>query len=123
MTNFREDIVWKCNLCERNLYRKFKFAYALPIIALDISGHQVEIDSRFNVTINEEEHTYILRGIIYFSNYHFTSRIVYENGMTWFHDDGIATSDKPIYDGMINTIENLYHCRGKNASIAIYTKI
>ncbi|KAF8326169.1 hypothetical protein F5887DRAFT_882089 [Amanita rubescens] len=63
----------------------------------------------------------MLRGIIYFSNYHFTSRIVYENGMTWFHD-GITTGDEPIYDGMINTIQNLYHCRGKNASIAIYTK-
>ena len=90
MTNFREDIVQKCNICESDLYRQFRLAYPLSIVALDISGHQIEINRNFRVTINSEDHTYILRGIIYFSHYHFTAQIVYENGLTWFHD-GIAT--------------------------------
>ncbi|KAF8333781.1 hypothetical protein F5887DRAFT_893062 [Amanita rubescens] len=122
MRNFKEDIIRKCNLCHNNQYRQFEFAVALPIIALDVSGYLIEINGGFCVTIDNEEHRYVLRGIIYFSNYHFTSRIIYENGMTWFHD-GIATGDNLIYDGMIDTISNRYQCRGKNASIAIYTKI
>ncbi|KAF8347130.1 hypothetical protein F5887DRAFT_834749, partial [Amanita rubescens] len=71
------------------------------------------------VTIGSNDHTYKLRGIIYFGDYHFTSRIVYENGMTWFHD-GMVTAESMIYDGMIDQLSDLWFCRGKKASIAFY---
>ena len=120
MSGFREGIVRKCSTCQGSLYRQFRFAYALPIVALDISGHKLEVNTTFNVTTDGDVQTYKLRGIIYFANFHFTSRIINENGMTWFHD-GIATADSVIYEGMIDTLD-ISECRGKQPSIAVYIK-
>ena len=127
MSNYREEIEKKCDMCQGNLYRQFRFAYAPPILALDISSrsrsnsNELEINTMLNLTIQFEDHRYKLRGIIYFANFHFTSRIINENGMTWFHD-GIATGNSVIYEGMIDTLVDLQQCRGKPVSVVIYTK-
>lgn len=39
--------------------------------------------------------------------------------MAWFHD-GIATGDSVVYEGNVKDID-MSICRGKTASIAIYT--
>ena len=127
LANFKENIERRCNTCMGRLYREFKLIYAPPLIVLDFSGlefiqsQQMVINTSFNVTIDDNEYTYKLRGIIYYGDFHFTSRIIYENGMTWFHD-GMITMDRLIYEGVIENISNIGVCRGKHASVAFYTK-
>ena len=65
---------------------------------------------------------YILRGVIYFGDDHFTCRIVNEDGLVWYHD-GIATQNSVIYEGKLgDTKLDLKKCRDKIASGAIYSK-
>ncbi|KIL61491.1 hypothetical protein M378DRAFT_61371, partial [Amanita muscaria Koide BX008] len=71
--------------------------------------------------INGQYITYNLRGIIYFGDYHYTSRMINKDGIVWFHD-GIATGNSVIFEGHISNI-SLNICRGKNASCAIYTQL
>ncbi|KIL54149.1 hypothetical protein M378DRAFT_93063, partial [Amanita muscaria Koide BX008] len=122
LTSFREATYHQCSSCHSNLYRQLKLSYALPIVALEFAGHKLDIDAVLNVSILGGDTTYKLRGIIYFGDSHFTSRIINDNGMTWFHD-GIATGDSVAYDGMLDKLANRSLCRGKQASAAIYVKI
>ncbi|KIL56950.1 hypothetical protein M378DRAFT_61682, partial [Amanita muscaria Koide BX008] len=101
MRNFREETHHKCTTCEKHIHVNFSFRYPLPLIAFDFTGQKPKIDSKINVNINGTDVQYKLRGIIYFGDNHFTSRIVSESGMTWFHD-GIATGVSVIYEGDID---------------------
>jgi hypothetical protein len=84
------------------------------------SGTSPAINTQFQSVIAETSVTYLLRGVLYYGDNHFTCRIVSEDGMTWFHD-GIATGKNVICEGHVNNLHTLASCLGKQASIAIYT--
>ncbi|KAF8325502.1 hypothetical protein F5887DRAFT_873953 [Amanita rubescens] len=75
----------------------------------------------FTVIIKNNQYSYKLCGIVYFGESHFTARVVYNNGMVWFHD-GLATGQKLIYEGMLNNCPSLNQCKGKDAIVALYVK-
>ena len=78
-----------------------QFLLPLPFIAIDFSTQQLHIDHNFCIYyVNNEEFKYELRGIVYYGNSHFTSHVVTNNGMIWFHD-GIATCQSLLYEGTI----------------------
>ncbi|KAF9459969.1 hypothetical protein BDZ94DRAFT_1170650, partial [Collybia nuda] len=58
-------------------------------------------------------------GIIYFSNEHFTCRIIQADGTIWFHD-GITTGPLLIHYGCLTDTTNLSSCRSKYAVSAFY---
>ena len=92
----------------------------IPILAFHFAGQKPFIDSTFTVNINGQIITYILSGVIYFGNYHFTSRIIDKSGLIWFHD-GIATKNDVIYEGTITSNIDLSVCKERFASAAIYS--
>ena len=63
---------------------------------------------------------YILKGIVYYGDEHFTARIFINNDV-WFHD-GITTSQKCIKEGNINyfTNDDLLQCQGKIAVLIVF---
>ena len=77
-------------------------------------------------------HTYVLKGIIYFGQFHFTSQFFASNGEIWYHD-GATTKEKLEYVGNISTtpmseLNSMYklekdNIQEYNASIALYTKL
>lgn len=96
----------------------------MPMVALDFTGQRKvpKIDVEFEIYINNVRVVYILRGVIYFGDDHFTCRIVNEDGLVWYHD-GIATQNSVIYEGKLgDTKLDLKKCRDKIASGAIYSK-
>ena len=44
--------------------------------------------------------SYKLCGIVYFGDSHFTARVIYNNGMIWFHD-GLETGHTLLYEGTV----------------------
>ena len=99
---------------------RFQFRQLWPLIVFDLAWKKTEIDPQFVLTVNGVSKQYKLRGIIYFGNNHFTSRIISYTGQTWFHD-GITTGQSVIYEGEIQHLKAINTCQGKQASVAIYT--
>ena len=118
--NITEFCHYRCDLCHDNMQTTKRICQNIPILAFHFAGQQPFIDSVFTVNINEQIITYILCGVIYFGNYHFTSRIIDKSGLIWFHD-GIATRNDVIYEGTIGSDIDLSVCKQRFASAAIYS--
>ncbi|KAF8702360.1 hypothetical protein AX14_014404 [Amanita brunnescens Koide BX004] len=122
MHTMKEETRQTCDTCSERLFMQHKFAFPLPFIALDFSGMTMSLDDTLYLSINQSNVTYKLRGIVYFGVAHFTSRIIYENGMVWFHDS-VETGRNVIYEGMLQTMHaQLNNNRGKDATMAIYAQ-
>ena len=122
MQELKETTNITCESCSEKMEIIHQFLVPLPFIAVDFS-QQLQIDHDFHIYINNEECVYQLRGIVYYGNSHFTARVVYNNGMIWFHD-GIATGQSLLYEGTFQTFgQSLNSCRGKDAILAIYVKV
>jgi hypothetical protein len=123
MQELKEESNIICPSCPEKMTITHQFLLPLPFIAIDFSIQKLQIDQTFCIHINNDEFVYQLRGIVYYGDSHFTARVIYNNGMIWFHD-GIATKQSLLYEGTIqNLVESLNLCRGKEASAAIYVKV
>lgn len=80
----------------------------------------IGIDHEFPIDLHGLHYTYILRGIIYFGNQHFSARIILNADQVWYHD-GISTGAELINEGALASI-NLSECQGKTASIVFYER-
>ncbi|KAF8713523.1 hypothetical protein AX14_012976 [Amanita brunnescens Koide BX004] len=121
MTSRIEETQRICITCSEKVTIVTEFAFPLPFIALEFSGHMVELDTTFTVSIGNADVSYKLCGVIYFGDSHFTARVICNNRMVWFHD-GIATGQRLIYEGMLDANFSLNQCRGKEAVACIYVK-
>ena len=62
-----------------------------------------------------------LRGIVYFGDFHFTSRIIDSNENVWFHDS-MVTGQTSSNEGKLHeyTTKSMKTCKGKNAAVVVY---
>lgn len=119
--DLRESTRHRCATCGTHLYMVKNMHYPLPMLAFSFPDSNVTIDETFSIQCNEAAVTYILRGIIYYGNYHFTSRIINDQGITWYHD-GIRTASHTIQEGHISSLLDLQSKRKRKAVAALYTK-
>jgi hypothetical protein len=65
-----------------------------PLLAFDLSNNfnSPHVDAELNVIGVR----YILRGVIYIANQHFTELIVTGSGLVWYHD-GMFTGRSLVY--------------------------
>ena len=69
------------------------------------------------------QYLFKLRGVIYFSQNHFTSRVITQSGQIWFHD-GMTLQHSMRYEGLLDTelCPDIFYSNGGNAILAIYTQ-
>ncbi|TFK45244.1 hypothetical protein OE88DRAFT_1600301, partial [Heliocybe sulcata] len=67
---------------------------------------------------------FYLRGIVYFGDFHFTSRFIDSEGNIWYND-GITTGRQCMKEGNISTtsITTLLTAQRRTATLAIYAQI
>ena len=122
MHDLRDETTRTCLVCAEKMALIHQIKYPLPLIALEFQDFNIPISYDFNISISNSNILYKLCGIIYFGDSHFTSRVIYDNGMVWFHD-GIDTGQTLKYEGMIHNLKgSLNACGNKKASVAIYAK-
>ena len=97
MDNFSIPLSVKCLACEKELVRSFSFAFHPPLLCIELWQGLGLLDSILNINAGGLGRRYKLRGIIYFSGEHFTSRIIARNGLVWFHD-GMFTGSSLVYE-------------------------
>ncbi|KAJ7264715.1 hypothetical protein C8J57DRAFT_1069882, partial [Mycena rebaudengoi] len=96
---------------------------AVPsILFLFISNVKIHLDPFIQFVCNGSSVRLYLRGLVYHSNAHFTSRIISVQGDIWFHD-GIVTRNSSVYDGNIRdlpSLAGLHHRNSHNLVLAMY---
>jgi hypothetical protein len=97
--------------------KRTTFVRAPPLLAFDISisTSLVTLDPVLWILCNNSRIRYVLRGIIYFDNQHFTERVITSTGMIWYHD-GIFTGRSLVYES-----QDLNSITMENAVMAFYT--
>ncbi|KAF8874336.1 hypothetical protein BD779DRAFT_1476546 [Infundibulicybe gibba] len=88
-----------CPSCNSRLVRGFRYVGSPQILAFDLSnGQSHPLEQHRTLVVEERQYSYILRGIIYHGNDHFTARVITEGGGVWYHDEGGAVT-KYCVDG------------------------
>jgi hypothetical protein len=77
----------------------------LPDILIFNINNWIDIDISLTFIINTEVRKYILKGVIYLGDEHFTSRMIDNSGMIWYHD-GISTKSQCISEFNVCDLPN-----------------
>ena len=112
----------QCQRCKSQLQRLIQFDETPPFIPL-IINNQIDIIIQSSIDIDNSKYT--LRGLIYFGNFHFTSRVIEGSGDIWYND-GMTTGRGSEFEGNIRDVSNhfIFHDKqDKRLSMAIYMLI
>jgi len=117
MDNFTLQLASKCPICSTYLIKHTTFVQTPPLLVFDLSiGSALSLDSIVWISCENTRVCYVLRGVVYFNNGHFTERVVTSSGMTWYHD-GIFTGRSLVYESQILT-----SITNENAIMAFYIR-
>jgi hypothetical protein len=111
----------KCPDCGSDLDQPIFFKETPNILAFGIESSDIKVSSKIKYMDGDQRTVLKLRGLIYFGDIHFTSRIISDDGTIWYHD-GMVTGGTTVLDGKLGemTSETLLTCRGRKLEIAIY---
>jgi hypothetical protein len=124
ISRYSEPTRQACNICNMPLNLKYTFENIPEFLVFDFGGlNDLEINKSFLLNKDEIHYLFKLKGVIYFSQNHFTSRIITQSGQIWFHD-GMTLQHSMRYEGLLNTelCPNIFYSNGGNAILAIYTQ-
>ena len=109
----------RCHACQSHLVRSHVFVCAPAILAFDMSQQTtLLLESLVLTTADGQQTTYKLRGVMYYSENHFTSRFITEMGSVWYHD-GLSTGQLMVHEGNVN-MTDFITCQSRIAICAVY---
>ena len=75
-------------MCGLRVRNETNFAKAPPLLALEFSRCNIEIDHSLKINVHGDFHRYDLAGVVYFKpgESHFVSNIVMEDNQVWYYD-------------------------------------
>ncbi|KAF8229276.1 hypothetical protein L208DRAFT_1287238 [Tricholoma matsutake] len=69
-----------------------------PLVSIKLGGNTA-LENLF-FTSGNDRHSYHLRGLIYYSENHFTAWFFAQSGMVWYHN-GLFTGQSLVSEGMM----------------------
>ena len=93
-------------------------------IDIHLQDHNIKVSKKIKYMHKEKVKTFRLRGVTYFGNFHYTSRVIDEHSNVWYHD-GISTGDKCMAEGrkLKNmSDQDMLTCKNKRIRLAIYAR-
>lgn len=85
---------------------------SIPFDCFEFPAENTEINPNLIIPVNGEQREYILKGITYFGQNHFTSRIISDENVVWYHD-GMTTGPTMEHQGPLHSIPDLTICKGR----------
>ena len=113
----------KCAKCGGQMIKQVTYVNAPELIVFEYPDFDITTNHSITLNMqNNETKTLHLKGIVYFGENHFTSRIIARDGTVWFND-GKETGQQCINDGKLKLMNNddLHSCRDKNLILAVYS--
>ncbi|KAJ6549428.1 hypothetical protein DFH09DRAFT_1502328 [Mycena vulgaris] len=95
----------------------------LLIVGIQQIGSHLPIEHKLRFDLEGTTRILLLRGVIYFGNIHFTSRIIGSDGRVWFHD-GIGTGRACVDENYLDSHRPafLQSCRGRIPVALVYAE-
>ncbi|PPQ97805.1 hypothetical protein CVT26_012849 [Gymnopilus dilepis] len=114
----------KCPACHTRLVcrsptenREIPASPPIRVIPLRVPG--LKVDKKIELPTCEMD--YVLKGVVYFGDFHFTARFLDNDGVVWFHD-GMKGSNARHEGSQIGKKELDPYCNGHVQSLAIYVR-
>ena len=113
----------RCEMCDKPVSINISFLQVdpPPLVVLEFSGSNIDINDSFEVAHLGQLHKYSLAGIVYYkdADQHFVSNIVTPDKDLWFYD-GMRNGGKMSCMGPLAIRQPATQCRGGSASAAFY---
>jgi hypothetical protein len=112
-----------CPECSEKMEQPISYYQAPKILILEYPQYNIATSHVIRIKDHNENDTELyLRGIVYHGGYHFTSRIIEEDGKIWYHDGAIARNVNE--DGFLKskTDIELRNHKEKELIMAIYAQ-
>lgn len=119
----KESVRDRCTACEGEMNKITRFRLPPWMLAFSFNYESLRISKQVKLDDGLSNMTYTLKGVVYFGEFHFTARMVLENGSVWYHD-GMETGKGCEYEGHQEDMSDsdLIMCRGKRATLAVYSR-
>ena len=115
----------RCEICNKPVTINISFVAPPPLVILELSGSEVDIDGSFEVVHLGQPNKYDLAGVVYYkdADQHFVSSIVTPDKQLWYYDgmsNGgrmllVSSGPLAIHQGSL-----AMQCRGGSPSAAFY---
>ena len=78
----------RCQTCGLRVSIETSFSIAPPLLALEFSRCNIEINHSIQINVHGDRHGYNLAGVVYFKpgESHFVSNIIMEDNQVWYYD-------------------------------------
>jgi hypothetical protein len=88
MQNNSQQGTNRCETCDKPVHINVSFVAPPPLVVLESSGSEIEIDDTFELIHLGQPHKYNLAGIVYYKDLvqHFVSTIVAPDKQLWSYD-------------------------------------
>ena len=106
----------RCSTCNTKMINKLIFTDYPKFIAF----HRDNVEVLWDTSIKWGEHIYKLSGLIYYGQFHFTARIIANDGEIWYHD-GITTGRSCVTEGNIQSYDSIDLMTARDGKICILT--
>lgn len=113
--------LYKCMECDGETDKITQFHKTPKLLIFSINGSSLKVTKKLRFVNGDDDVIYRLKGVVYFGEFHFTSRIFKSDKSVWFHN-GITTGRQCRNEGEMKKISNdeLMECDGKKATLFLY---
>ena len=111
----------RCETCDKPVNINILFIVPPPLVILEFSGSEIDIDDGFEVAHLGQPYRYDLAGVVYYkdADQHFVSNIVTPDKQLWSYD-GMSNGGRMSCLGPLAIHHPVTQCRGGSASAAFY---
>jgi hypothetical protein len=114
-----------CTRCHRTLIKQTVVdKQSPPLLAVHLPSHGPKVQITRSISTGEGLNStrYMVKGIIYLGDAHFTAQIVDKSGQVFYHD-GITTGRQCISQGAFKDISDLHYKDGREAVLTLYCRL
>jgi hypothetical protein len=111
----------RCIQCMGEMDRITRFHKSPTVLAFSVNDSNIRASKKLKLVNGDDEIGFKLKGVVYFGEFHFTSRIFTSDRTVWFHD-GMTTARQCRNEGKAETFSDrdLMECNGKKATLLLY---
>ena len=114
----------RCPQCFSAMMEPISFKSAPNVLIFEINSRNIKVSK--TLRFEQEGETVVLgvRGLIYHGYFHFTSYIIGNDGIVWYHD-GMTTGSSCENEGDFDKMSsrNLLKCKGKKLILVVYARV
>jgi hypothetical protein len=120
---FGQPSGYECPHCQSALRSRVHYVHFPGILLFDHSAYTIKPSKYVKIAGTGNASTrYHLRGLLYFGNFHFTSRIISAEGDVWYHDGMDSRESRSQGHRKFMKDPDWQTCHGRKLVMSIYVK-